>query len=137
MIGALAVGIGDFATAAQPPTTGAVNAPPAGATVEYGQYAVQIAGCRFCHGTDLGGGAPGGFGPGPGPNLTAIVPKMSDVQFVNTIRSGTDPSGHQLNPDLMPWKTVSAAFDDNELKAVYLYLKSVPSVERAVPTPAP
>ena len=134
VLGALIIGIGGFPTAAQTPTTGPIAGPPPGATVEYGQYAVVLAGCRSCRGSDLGGGQISPFGGPPvGPNLTAVVAKMSDAEFVSTIRTGIDPSGHHLDPDMMPYSSFAGAFDDSELKGVYSYLKSVPPVNRAVP----
>jgi cytochrome c553 len=136
-LGALFVGAGLFSTSAQVPTMSIVNGPPSGATVEYGQYVVSIAGCRSCHGADLGGGTAGGFGPPPGPNLTAAVAKMRDADFINTIRTGTDPAGHKLDPQNMPWKEISASFDDNELKGVFMYLKTVPPVDRPSPATTP
>jgi Cytochrome C oxidase, cbb3-type, subunit III len=132
-LGAPLVGIGLFQLNNQPPTTSIITNPPPGATVEYGQYAVSISGCRLCHGADLGGGTPSGFGPPAGPNLTAAIAKMSDAEFINTIHTGTDPSGHKLDPQNMPWKELSGTFDDNELKAIYMYLKTVPLVNRASP----
>lgn len=132
-LGALFVGAGLFAPNNQPPTTGAVTSPPPGATTDYGKYVVSISGCQSCHGTDLGGGTPSQFGPPAGPNLTVAVPKMSAAEFLNTIRTGTDPSGHKLDPDNMPWREISGAFDDNELTGVYNYIKSVPPVNRANP----
>ncbi|MCA1554358.1 MAG: cytochrome c, partial [Chloroflexi bacterium] len=83
---------------------------------------------------DLGGGTPGGFGPPAGPNLTAIVPKWTDADFLKTIRTGTDPAGHKLDPEQMPYTEISAATTDDDLKAIYLYLKSLPPVNRVVPT---
>lgn len=116
------VGAGVFPTSAQPPITVPVVAPPAGVTVDYGKYLVDITGCRVCHGKNLTGGIPGGFTP-VGPGLTTIVPKWnSDADLVKTIRTGTDPNGHVLNPDQMPYKQYSAAFTDDELKAIYQYL---------------
>jgi cytochrome c553 len=135
-LGALFVGAGLFQPIAQPPTTGIINSPPPGATIEYGKYAVEgLAGCRTCHGTDFGGGTDSQFGPPAGPNLTTVIAGMSEADFIKTIRTGTNPSGKNLDPQNMPWKETSATFDDNELKAIYMYIKSVPPVNRASPTP--
>lgn len=121
-IGMVLTGAGVFPTSAQPPITAPVVAPPAGVTVDYGKYLVDTTGCRACHGKNLTGGTPGGFTP-VGPPLTAIVPKWnSDADLVKTIRTGVDPNGHVLNPDQMPYNQFSAAFSDDELKAIYQYL---------------
>ncbi len=116
------VGAGIFPTAVQQPITQPVIAPPAGVTADYGKYLVDVSGCRVCHGEYLAGGKPGGFTP-VGPNLTVIVPKWnSDADFVKTIRTGVDPTGHTLNPDMMPYKELSAMYTDDELRAIYQYV---------------
>jgi hypothetical protein len=45
-----------------------------------------------------------------------------------TLRTGVTPSGHQLSSEFMPWKALGNMTDD-ELKAVWLYLKSLPAKE--------
>ncbi len=129
MLGTLLIGLGLFPTAAQPPLSAPVTAPPAGITAAYGQYLVAINGCSECHGRDLAGGRPGA-GPPPGPNLTLIVPTWTEDDFVRTIRTGVDPQGHSLRPELMPWKDISAATTDDELKAIYLYLHGLTPIQR-------
>jgi mono/diheme cytochrome c family protein len=99
---------------------GSIDAPPVGATAEYGKYIVSFQGCRDCHGVDLTGG--GGLAP-PGPSLR-LVKGWTQEQFVNTIRNGVDPGGHQLS-DTMPWK-IFAKMDDTELAAMYAYLHDLP-----------
>ena len=78
--------------------------------------------------TSLLAGTARGFAPS-GQNLTEVVPKWSDADFVNTIRSGKDPTGHQLCEG-MPYQEISAATTDDDLKAIYLYVKSLPPVNR-------
>jgi cytochrome c553 len=129
LLGALFVGGGMFTTSAQPPITHPVVAPPAGVTSDYGKYLVSVSGCRGCHGADLAGGT-GDFGP-PGPNLTVLVPKWSQADFVKTIRTGVDPSGKSLNPDYMPWKEFSAAYTDDELGAIYQYLHGLTPIVKS------
>jgi mono/diheme cytochrome c family protein len=119
LIGTLLIGAGLFPTSAQPPITQPVSAPPPGVNADHGLYLVAIAGCHECHGPALAGGRANGGGPPPGPNLTQIVPKWSEDQFVRTIRTGTDPAGYTLRAELMPWKQFSAAYSDDELKAIY------------------
>ncbi len=123
LLGALVIGSGMFQTSAQPPITGPVAAPPAGQTKEYGGYLVGIAACRTCHGPTLSGGG-GGFVPA-GPNLAAIVPSWTDAQFIATIRNGADPSGHTLDPEEMPWRALSATFTDDDLRAIYAYVRDL------------
>lgn len=116
----------------QPPITQPIVSPPAGVTVEYGTYLVNIMGCRSCHGSELAGGDPGPGGEPPGPNLTAIIPKWSEAEFLKTIRTGTDPTGKALNPDAMPWKEYNTALTDDELKAAFAYLKGLKMIDKSV-----
>jgi len=104
------------------PVTGPVAAPPKGPTVEYGQYIVSFQDCRDCHGKDFTGGKP----PTPvGPDLH-LIKGWTQEQFIKTIRTGVDPSGHQLKPT-MPWQTYTR-MDDVELAAVYEYMHNLPPV---------
>ena len=113
------LGIGLFQVNTQP-VNGPVSSPPAGPTIEYGQYLVNISDCRSCHGPDLGGGKP----PSPvGPNLR-VVKGWTQDQFINTMRTGVAPDGHHLQ-DVMPWKQVGS-LDDEGLAALYQYLHGLP-----------
>ncbi len=129
VVGAVFVGAGIFSTSAQTPISQPVVAPPAGATADYGKYLVSVLGCRVCHGENLAGGTPSEFGPPAGPNLTAIVPKWSEADFVKTIRTGTDPTGHALDPNKMPWKEISAFGSDDDLKALFAFLKTLTPIQ--------
>jgi mono/diheme cytochrome c family protein len=107
-----------------------VTAPEPEATVEYGEYMLNINGCRDCHGQDLAGG------PYPDPSITKISPNLtpggelsawSEEDFRTALRTGKTPSGYQLNPELMPWKEYAGLTDD-ELQATWLYLQSLPEL---------
>jgi cytochrome c5 len=111
-----------------------VTAPVAGVTAEYGGYLVALGDCRFCHGQELAGGPY----PDPSVTVTVLVPNLTpggelgfwtEEQFLATIRTGFTPSGHELNPELMPIKEVSNLTDD-ELKAIWLYLQSLPKLSQ-------
>ena len=41
------------------------------------------------------------------------------------MRTGVNPAGTRLDPDEMPWEYFGR-MDDEELTAVYLYLKGLP-----------
>ncbi len=124
LLGLAIVGAGLFPTAEQPHIDQPQSAPPPGVTPQYGQYLVDITGCRTCHGPTLEGGKPGGFGPPAGPNIKALVPTWQEGQFVNFFRTGVDANGRAVDPDLMPWRDIGKAYSDDELKAVYAYLRS-------------
>jgi mono/diheme cytochrome c family protein len=106
-----------------------VTAPARGVTVEYGKYLADTNDCRACHGANLNGG------PYPDPTIKLITPNItpggevgfwSEADFIKTIRTGVTPGGHQLG-EKMPWR-VYKLFTDDELKAIYMYLQSLPKL---------
>jgi len=109
-----------------------LTAPERGISVEYGKYLVDTNDCRVCHGPELNGGSY------PDPTITKISPNLtpggevgfwSEEDFMNTIRTGKTPGGYQLNPDLMRWQDYRLFYDD-ELKAIYMYLQSLPKLQQ-------
>jgi len=108
-----------------------VNAPTPGVTAEYGSYLVNTHDCHVCHGQNMNGGE---F---PDPTVKLITPNLTqggelkawtETDFVNTIKTGVTPYGHQLS-DNMPWKEFSHMTDD-ELKAIWAYLQSLPPMDQ-------
>ncbi|GAB1471967.1 hypothetical protein MASR2M66_28450 [Chloroflexota bacterium] len=106
-----------------------VSAPVSAVSVEYGEYLVNTHDCRVCHGPNLTGGL---F---PDPTITVVAPNITpsaelgswtEEQFIATLRTGVTPAGRELNPDYMPWKEYQSLYDD-ELKAIYMYLESLPN----------
>jgi mono/diheme cytochrome c family protein len=103
--------------------TGSVTAPPKGPTFQFGEYILSYQDCRECHGERLNGGVPGQIGP-LGPDLNLVKGwKLAD--FIATMRTGIDPSGHELSGQ-MPWRPIGR-MDDDELAAVYEYLTHLPA----------
>jgi mono/diheme cytochrome c family protein len=97
-----------------------IVAPAREATIEYGQFMTSFLDCKSCHGANLSGGdSP--IGP-KGPSLR-VVKGWSQEEFMNTLRTGVDPTGHQLKP-VMPWRS-TGRLDDVELSALYQYLISL------------
>jgi len=104
-------------------------APDAGVTVEYGKYLATT--CTLCHGANLNGQT-----VREGPNVYVALNLTrggemigwSEEQFITTMRTGVTPSGHKLTV-FMPWKYFGQMTDD-ELKAVWLYLQSLPALEQ-------
>ena len=101
--------------------------PAPGITSEFGEYLVTINSCRGCHGARLSGGITGEPGAPPAPNLTpgGELRAWSEAQFMETLRTGVTPSGTKM--DTMPWKYKGQMTDD-ELKAVWSYLISLPAL---------
>ena len=105
--------------------------PEPGITAEYGEYLTYS--CKVCHGMTLSGGEIPGFPPEwpSAPNLTSgkgsRLPTWGEDGFIEIIRTG-QKHGRNINPDYMPWKSYSHMTDD-ELRAVYAYLQSLPPKE--------
>ena len=102
-----------------------------GETVEYGGYLAIIAGCRKCHGMGFSGGKMEFGDPswGPSGNLTKTgnLGKWTEAQFIETLRTGKRPDGYELK-EPMPWQ-VLGKMTDGELRAIWLYLQSLPPRE--------
>lgn len=109
----------------------AAKMPEPGVTVEYGEYLSHL--CALCHGVDFAGIDD----PGGGMNLTPAgdLGSWSEVDFINTIRTGVAPDGEELDQEMMPvgiWGKLS----DDELKAIWMFLQTLPPVETPLTTPA-
>lgn len=104
--------------------------PRPGVTIEYGEYLVNINGCRGCHGAQLAGGQPGDPNSVLAPNLTpgGELIAWTEADFIRALRTGIVLSGHELNPKFIPWKFKGTMTDD-ELKAIFLYLQSLPKLQ--------
>jgi mono/diheme cytochrome c family protein len=104
-------------------------APEPGVTVEYGQYLATT--CTLCHGSNLNGQT---IQEGPNVYVALNLTRggemigWSEADFITSMRTGITPGGKQLI-DFMPWKYFGQMTDD-ELKAVWLYLQSLPALEQ-------
>lgn len=101
---------------------------PMGASVEYGRYIAEIGGCKGCHGPGLSGGAIPGGPPAwkPAANITPTgIGHYTEEDFFRALREGKRPSGAPIDP-LMPFRFTKDMTDD-EIRAVYMYLKTVPA----------
>ena len=112
-----------------------VSAPARGVSKEYGEYMVNTNDCHVCHGPNLNGGK---F---PDPTIQKISPNLTpggdlsawtEEQFITTLRTGVTPHGHNLDNQFMPWKNYGK-FSDDELKAIWLYLQSIPPMDQYTP----
>ncbi len=108
--------------------------PPAGVSVEYGDYLVNVSGCHDCHGSTLSGGKSADPTSKNAPNITpgGELVAWQEADFINAIRTGVAKSGHKLDPEQMPWEHYKN-FSDDELKAMFMYLQSLPKLETTVP----
>lgn len=97
-------------------------------SAEYGQY--LAASCIGCHRPDYTGGPIEGVPPS-WPAASDLTPrgkfsKWTFEEFKKALTTGETPDGRKMNPQFMPW-TSTAAFNEMELKALYNFLKSLPS----------
>lgn len=94
-------------------------------SVTYGLYLANVASCRGCHRPNLSGGSMQAPGSPLASNLTPTgIGSWTEADFLRAMRTGTRPDGKTLYPT-MPWQTFRQMTDD-ELHAVWLYLKSLP-----------
>jgi len=106
-------------------------APEPGVTTEYGAY-LSIS-CYVCHGLTLSGGKIPGFPPEwpATPNLTSgkgsRLPAWGEDGFIEILRTGKK-HGRAISLAYMPWTSYRYMTDD-ELRAVYLHLMSLPPKE--------
>lgn len=121
LLGMLLLGAG-MLPGPRPVSVDGITAPPKSPTAQYGEYVLSFQDCRACHGADLAGGAQGQIGP-VGPGL-AGVREWKLEQFISTLRTGVNPSGHQLGKE-MPWQVIGK-MDDDDLTAIYEYLMRLP-----------
>ena len=104
-------------------------APEVGITPNYGEYLTHS--CKVCHGLTMSGGRIPGFPSSwpSAPNLTfgdgSVLPNWTEEGFANTLRTGVTPEGIKLRGQYMPWGSYKF-MDDDELKAVWVYLQSLP-----------
>lgn len=103
-------------------------APQPGVTIEYGQYLAST--CALCHGSNFNGQLIRIGAEYLAPNLTpgGELGFWSEADFIATLQTGVTPSNHTVKK-VMPWKYFGQMTDD-ELKAVWLYLQSLPALEQ-------
>lgn len=98
--------------------TGAVRGP----TAEWGHYRASVI-CMVCHGGNLQGAQPPDPDAPPAPDLRVVGGWGLDG-FLEFFRTGTNPSGREINKDYMPWDKF-AHLGDEELTAIYRYLETI------------
>ena len=121
------------------------------ALVARGNYLVSIMDCTGCHtagalrgapdpqrflaGSDIGFGTPQAivYPPNLTPDVDTGLGRWSDAEVVTAITSGQRPDGRMLSP-VMPWPSY-ARLSSDDARAVVAYLRTIPAVSFAVPTP--
>jgi mono/diheme cytochrome c family protein len=124
-------------------------AAPRGPTAAYGRYLADgPALCADCH-TPRGGlqqapdrhrlysgdaTPPKAFPANPSnltPDAETGIGRWSEDDFLRTIRTGVNPRGDTLHA-FMPWREYRRMTDD-DLRAIYRYLRTVPAIRNPVP----
>jgi mono/diheme cytochrome c family protein len=108
--------------------------------VARGHYLYSVS-CAICHGGDGSGGTSISWKP-MGTlwtrNITAHpqvgIGAWTDAELERAIRSGVSRDGRQLHWQGMTWDQLSN-LDEEDLRAVVAYLRTLPPVNRAVPLP--
>ncbi|WP_276368864.1 cytochrome c [Chryseolinea sp. H1M3-3] len=93
-------------------------------SVKFGEY--LSANCSGCHRKNMKGGPPlaPGFPVVADISSTGNPGKWSEEQFINTLKTGTTPEGKKLKAEEMPWIAFKN-YNETEMKALYLFLKSM------------
>ncbi len=138
----------------KPAVTKPIVAPPRGVTAEYGKYlSNNLADCADCHTPrDLqdghffvdqmfaGSSFPfGGGDEGPilaharniSPDVETGIGSWSEEDFLAAVTTGMRPDSTVLAP-IMPY-SLYKFWDEDDLRAIYAYLKSIPAVSRTTP----
>jgi len=136
------------------PLTGPVTAPPANDRLAYGKYLTTIAGCRECHtpvddrhaaiaGKDFAGGQDfrGPWGTVRSSNITPHatgIAALNRADFIKRFKGFRDVQKSAVPVDpkqntVMPWLEYAGMTDD-DLGAIYDYLRTVPPIESTVVT---
>jgi mono/diheme cytochrome c family protein len=124
-------------------------APQRGTTPKYGEYlANHVSLCADCHTPRSGvqmqpqrdqlfagdASPPEGFPANPSnltPDEETGIGRWSEADFIETIRTGKNPDGHDLNK-FMPYPQMKRMTDD-DLRAIYRYLRELPAIRNKVP----
>jgi cytochrome c553 len=102
-------------------------------TADYGRYLAT--GCTGCHGPNFSGGkiAVGPPDWPPAANLTphadGRIAKWTEDDFMKTMRTAKRPDGTELN---LAMPRAFGKLDESELKALWLFLKTLPAVATGV-----
>ena len=114
-------------------------------TLVYGKYLSDAAGCQDCHGETLAAGNVFTFPPlkvisaNISPDRETGIGKWTEKDFMDKVASYREyvVSGPPVaGPDsftVMPWLSL-AQFADDDLRAIYAYIHSLPPVKQSIET---
>ncbi|GAB5534802.1 MAG: c-type cytochrome [Rubricoccaceae bacterium] len=114
----LAAGAIDVSEGVYESTSGPATSPTPDSTAAYGAYMAGMT-CAYCHGENLDGKEDPGSGM-LAPDLRASAGWTAE-QFHQALTTGELPSGHAMDPEVMPW-TATAYMTEVERESLRQYL---------------
>jgi cytochrome c553 len=114
---------------------------PQAAMAERGAYLYKTTSCFFCHLGDGSGGTKISWKPFGSLYVRNIssdgetgIGDWSDAEVARAIRSGVSRHGRQLHWQGMIWDLLSN-LDEEDVRSLIVYLRTLPPVRKAVPSP--
>jgi mono/diheme cytochrome c family protein len=108
-----------------------------------GRYLYTVTSCALCHGPSGAGGGKISWRPmgtlwtrNITPDPDTGIGRWSDTQIARAIRSGVAADGRPLHWQGMIWDHLSN-LDEEDVRALVVYLRAMPPVARQVPPPRP
>ena len=79
----------------------------------------------------------GVYEPGGGTNLTpgGKLGTWTEADFIKELRMGVEPDGKRIDQEMMPTR-IFGKLNESELKALWIYLQTLPAVVKPTATPA-
>ncbi len=134
---------GPVARAIPQPGVTALTNPEQAALAARGRYLFAVASCAMCHGLDGSGGLKVSWLPfgtlwvrNVTPDTATGIGAWSDAEIARAIRAGVSRDGRALHWQGMTWDHASN-WDEEDVRALVVYLRSVPPVRHAIPAPRP
>jgi mono/diheme cytochrome c family protein len=125
------------------PDPARLGSPERAALAERGRYIYAISTCAMCHGNDGSGGKRISWIPHGTLYMSNVTPDVetgiglwSDAEIARAIRGGISRGGRVLHWQGMPWDYLSN-FDEEDIRAVVAYLRTLPPVKHQVPAMRP
>lgn len=132
-----------FQAAIPEPRLGSLTTPEQAALFARGRYLFTVTSCVFCHGSDGAGGSKVSWKPfgtlwtrNITPDGETGIGAWSDAEVARAIRSGISRDGRPLHWQGMTWDLLSN-LDEEDVRAVVAYLRTLPPVKKAIPPPRP
>jgi mono/diheme cytochrome c family protein len=134
---------GPIARAVPEPSPAVLTTPEQAALAARGRYVFAVASCALCHAPDGRGGLKVSWAPfgtlwvrNITPDSATGIGAWSDAQIARAIRAGVSRDGRALHWQGMTWDHASN-WDEEDIRAVIVYLRGLPPVRHAIPAPRP